>query len=208
MLVGDYFTSPEANILFNPNNNETIIECLAHRVQILGDGMIDDDILRIMSSNEEDVIITIFGSTHLRTKYIYLKFAYGNDIQYMNDKTWLQCCQLAVDMLADTISKVITSARTVVIWNMEFRTNGTFTLSYVKDSQEPKLFQIFFGVKTEVIKHCSDGMKTGTLSTEALMNELKNAMVPNAYNTWLDDTGSVPPRMPTFEDMIYYLDLT
>ena len=49
MLVGDYFTCPEANILFNPNNNETIIECLSRRVKMLGDGMIYDDILRIMS---------------------------------------------------------------------------------------------------------------------------------------------------------------
>ena len=91
---------------------------------------------------------------------------------------------------------------------MDFRTNGIFTLSYVKDSQEPKLFQMFLDVKTGVINHCSDGMNTGTLSTEALMNELKNAIVPNTYNTWLDDTGSVPSRMPIFEDMMYYLDLT
>ena len=100
ILIGDNFTSPEAHALFKPSENETVIIYLSCRVQVLGDGMIDDHILKMMYTNEEDAIIATFASTHLRTKYMSLKYAYENSIQYMNDKTWLECCRLVVDVLA------------------------------------------------------------------------------------------------------------
>ena len=73
ILIGDNFTSPEAHALFKPSENETVIEYLSCRVQVLGDGMIDDHILKMMYTNEEDAIIATFASTHLRTKYMSLK---------------------------------------------------------------------------------------------------------------------------------------
>ena len=67
---------------------------------------------------------------------------------------------------------------------------------------------MFPNVKTCVIKYCSDGVKKGTLSTEALMNELKKVIVPNAHKTWLDESGDDAPLMPSFDGMMFYLDLT
>ena len=70
------------------------------------------------------------------------------------------------------------------------------------------MFQISPDVKTGVIKYCSDGVKKGILSTKALMNELKNAIVPNVYKTWLDESGDDAPLIPTFDDMMFHLNLT
>ena len=114
ILIGDYFIIPKAHALFKPNENEIVIKCLSRRVQVLGDGMIDDDILKMLYLDEDDVTITTFFSTHLRTKCMYLKCVYENAIKFMNDRTWLQCYCLVVDVLADNISKGFSSARIVM----------------------------------------------------------------------------------------------
>ena len=67
---------------------------------------------------------------------------------------------------------------------------------------------MFPNVKTGVIKYCLYGVKKGTLSTEALMNELNNVIVSNAYKTWLDESGDDTPLMLTFDEMMFHLDLT
>jgi len=92
VIVGDYFDSPEAFLLFEPKMDETVTACLGRRVEMLGEGASNDDVLTMLCEDGESGNITNKGMTHLRMQFLYLRKAYELAIQFMNKKTWKQCC--------------------------------------------------------------------------------------------------------------------
>lgn len=106
------FTSPEATILLHPK--KIVIEYLVHIIVILGNGSVNNDLLNLLSQNDNSVTKTAKGRNHLRIKFLYLKIWYKNSIHYMNNKTWQQCCQLRIETLADNGIDDLKSKRSIM----------------------------------------------------------------------------------------------
>ena len=126
----------------------------------------------------------------------------------MNQKTWNECCQLCIESLADNGIEYCKRKCSIMKWNFEFRTKETFLTPFYKEVREPKLFQFFPETKKEIIKFCSEGVKNGSLSSEAVRNEIVTVIAPNCYKQLIVDAGEDSSLMPSFTELMYNLDLT
>jgi len=97
--VQDYFSSPEDFKKNQPTMDETVLDCLVRRIKLLGEGASNDDVLASMCPAGESGNITNKGMTHLRMQFMYLRKAYELAIQFMNKKTWKQCCEMTIQHL-------------------------------------------------------------------------------------------------------------
>ena len=93
-------------------------------------------------------------------------------------------------------------------WNKLFRKKDKFALSFLKEDREPKLFQFFPEAKNQIIKYCSDGVKNGSLSSEAARSEITNVILPDCYRQLLIDAGDDALLMPSLEELKFQLDIT
>ena len=80
-----YWKSPEALKLFNPNNGENVMECLAWRDTLLWRASVDDDVLCTLIDDIDNIDeLTVKQASDIRKKCMYLRKAYEYAIQKMN----------------------------------------------------------------------------------------------------------------------------
>ena len=128
----NYFESPEAILLFNPMPGETVLECLSRRIELLKTASFDDSCLeQIVASINSLSDLTIKQREILRMQCLCLKQAYESAIQFMNNKTWHDCCQLAVEEVANIGIFSVKDKRTICNWNFEFRNREKLPVSNV-----------------------------------------------------------------------------
>ena len=80
-----YWNSPEAKKLFNPGNDDTVMEYLARRDTLLWRESVNDDVLCTLVddvSNSDE--LTIRQASDLRKQCMYLRKAYKYAIVNMN----------------------------------------------------------------------------------------------------------------------------
>ena len=83
---------------------ETVLECLSRRIELLKTASFDDNCLeQIVASTNLLSDLTIKQREILRMQCLCLKQAYEFVIQFMNHKTWLECCQLTVQEVANIV---------------------------------------------------------------------------------------------------------
>ena len=90
---------------------------------------------------------------------------------------------------------------------MQFKNEEKCIVPNSKSAREPKLFNFFPEAKTDIENFCSKEVNLGSLSSESLRNEIKNTILPNCYNQLLEDTKDDASSMPSYDEMIYMLDL-
>ena len=92
-----YWESPEAKILFVPKSDESTSDCLIRRIDLLGRASFDDSVLLLITDDVDDLDeISSHQKQVLRTQCLYLRQAYELAIQFMNDKTLMECIQNAI----------------------------------------------------------------------------------------------------------------
>ena len=200
----NYWDSPEAKLLFNPNPNENTLDCLIRRVTLLANAVSDDDVLKHLINDSES--FEIFSSKKkewMRTICLYLKRSYENAIQYMNLKTWSSCVKLAIEELADIGVKRIKNDKTIRRWNIRFRASENLNIQLHRSEVEPKIFCLFPEAKTEFIRYCNSKVKSGELSTEAAYKELSNSILPRCYSNYvIECERNNSEIINTYEDML------
>lgn len=98
----NYFESPEAIFLFNPMPGETVLGCLVRRSKLLTSASVDDnsliDLINYVTSISD---LNSKQKESLRLQCIVLRETYAVAVQKMNMKTWKQCCEQAIDEVAN-----------------------------------------------------------------------------------------------------------
>ena len=126
----------------------------------------------------------------------------------MNGMCWVDCCIIAISELDDSGIDYMTNERTLRRWYTEFRLNEKFNISYVRTALEPKLFSFSPQARKDLIKYCSNKVKTGELCTEGAHSEMTNNIVPTCYSNLLIETSEeMRNSIPTYDDLLQMLDL-
>ena len=74
--------------------------------------------------------------------------------------------------------------------------------------REPKLFNFFPGSKNDLIAFCDSKVKSGKLSSESALAEIKNIIMPRCYSNLLLEAGEEHRNnIPRYEELIENLDL-
>ena len=82
----------------------------------------------------------------IRMKSEILSLAYDAALEYMNEKTWKACCEIAINQAREGHNDLVTSVDTVAHWNRLYRGLGAFPnpeLDKPKESTEPPVFELF-----------------------------------------------------------------
>jgi hypothetical protein len=146
-----FWLSPEAFILFKPDNGETVLEAIKNQIEFLGEANKSDFGYTELIENINDFNLTDVGTYQifsLRQKCTYLALALTLAKDNMNQWTWKKCCEEAIAMLQKAGMRQTSNPQTVMEWYRQFRTKRRFTmpcqknqylhsLSIIKISQYP-----------------------------------------------------------------------
>jgi len=100
-----------------------------------------------LAIKQEKVQYLVIRCMYLRTAYSIAleRFTYG-----MESFNWAQCCEEAIDNISDIGITTITSPRTLMRWNQQFRGNGEFNHPHqLSTSFTPFLFREYPQAKEE-----------------------------------------------------------
>ena len=84
---------------------------------------------------------------------MYLRKAYEIVLEKINTCNWNECCKQALVELKDAAVTYIICPRTLQRWNVEFRMQKRFVVSYHYKETEPRLFSISPETKEILIKY-------------------------------------------------------
>ena len=203
----DYFTSPEASILFKPRDGEEVSTCLLRRNDSFKSAFSgDSDLTDVIS---RDIIIDDMTPSqihHIRMRCIYLRRSYENALLYMNDKTWTECIKVSIEQLKAVGIDFVVDPQTIRTWNIQFRNTERFDVPHNKKHLEPKLFSYFPEARIEFTEYCNKKVKTGELCTELAHAELTQVIVPNCYNKWVQDIDDYPDII-SYHELLSALDM-
>ena len=111
--IGNYFTSPEATILFNPCNNESVEDWLSQRIDLFNDTLNNKvDVLAIVNkASEIDCQLNVKQHMTITQRVLYFRMAYFNILETdLNQPiSFKVCCENAIKewvRLASISSKI------------------------------------------------------------------------------------------------------
>ena len=87
----------------------------------MGEGSTNDDCLTKFTRKGYHVSMRSKEKRHLRMQSIYLKKVYELALQYMNNKTWRECCKMCIDILSGNDVNYIKSDQIIMKWNRKFK---------------------------------------------------------------------------------------
>jgi hypothetical protein len=160
--------------------------------------------------------LTVRQMNQFLKQALYLAKAYENASIHMGTAhqawTWHRCCDAAIDELATLGITKIHSARTLGRWNIAFRHDEIFFHPvYRCKPLEPKLFACFPEVKNKIHSFCQKKENLASLSVESLRNEIVDTMIPEIYETLLQEQQEHEDFEEevfwTKEEMLAYLGL-
>jgi hypothetical protein len=125
LAILSYWESTAAEKLFRPKENETVLEAIERRINLLRsvNGHVDGW-MNIVIHGDEDEQFTDGNIFKLRQQAQVLCLAYTYAREKMNEWTWVEgCINKAIEDL-DKVGLKMPSAPTVRLWHIEFLTFG------------------------------------------------------------------------------------
>lgn len=144
----------------------------------------------------------------LRHQCLYLRQAYEVALQFMNKKTWKECCMRAIEELASVGVTAIINDKALRRWHIMFRNEELLHVPNSIKQREPKLFVMFPESQEYITKHCNEKVKQGSLSAESLTVEIRTKIIPKCYEKLLDEAGDDKDLMPSYNEILSMCDLS
>ena len=187
--------SPEGKSLFHPQHDEDVEDCLSRRIDMFDDIVNHkaDISLLVNRASEENAQLNVKQGIIMIQKLQYLRMAYLNVLNSNIDEpiSFRKCCEEAIKQMSEIGVNVITNYRTIMIWNRIFRTKEIFPHPnyYIEmgKSDQPVFLETFPEVKLELNEWVQQNLCN--LNCENIGTELKQNILPNTYQTYLQDCG-------------------
>ena len=128
-IIGDYFTSPEAKLLFKCRKNETVYDCLSRRIDVF-ESVINNksDISSIVNkAMEKDCQLNSHQTILIYNRMQYLKFSYLFMLDRDSNSTYSSCCKKAIQHMRENCGvNIIKNHKILMRWNRIFRLDEVF----------------------------------------------------------------------------------
>jgi hypothetical protein len=133
----NYFSSMNAILLFKPiESEENVLVAITNQINILKEAQKTSASYKLLlpphpskTFSEHDVFI-------IRQKISILTLALNNAKRFMPQKTWRECCAMALETAEDMGLSVSTWPRTVMKWYHQFKINRLLAIPYVPDKHK------------------------------------------------------------------------
>ena len=209
--IGNYFSSPEALILFNCRDNEMVDDCLSRRKDMFDDVINHKKSIEdlVNKSSEDNGRLTSSQGITMLQKIQYLRMAYLNVINSDLNKivSFKTCCDEAIKQMSQVGVSYIRNANTIMQWNRIFRNNEIFPHPniYVEmgKSETPLFLETFPEVKVELSKFARNNVNQ--LNCETVTLHLRENIVPKIYEKMKKDCQV--DNQPTYQDFLAAFNL-
>ena len=177
-----YWSNPDATLLFYPEDDEFVQDCLIYRIILLNEASFNNDSLLLLLYDIDDIKeIRSNERQKLRMYCVYLRKSHECALKYMNKLTWKQTINIAIEWLEDYGVSYIKNEKTIRKINAQFRNHDALSISKVHPKKEPLFFSFFPDVKYLTVGFCNKIIEEGMLSTDMLLSEVKAKILPNCY---------------------------
>jgi len=206
-IIGDYFTSSEAKLLFNCRKDESADDCLSRRIDKFDSILNNKDIIASIVNNateencalnESQVIIISQRAQLLRTAY---HFVLASDTS--KRVSFLDCCKRSINHNKLNGLKIITYPQMIMRWNVIYRVHEKFPHPnyYIElgKAYVPLFLESFPEAKFKLRKWANRHL--GIISCKAVANEMRRNIVPKLFDTYV---RSLPPQenKPTYDSFL------
>ena len=106
----------------------------------------------------------------------------------MNKYTWTVCILIEIYELADNGMIHIIDDKVIQKVNCHFRNKEFLPICNTYPRKEPPVFTFPPECRTNIVQFCSKFIQDGSLSTEILLLEIRNVMLPHCYSKVYEDT--------------------
>ena len=97
-VVCTYWSNPDATLLFCPEDDEFVQDCLVYRIILLNEASFNDDSLLLLLYDIDDIKeIRSNERQKLRMYCVYLRKSHECALKYMNKLTWKQTVNIAIE---------------------------------------------------------------------------------------------------------------
>ena len=125
--IGSWWDSKEACKLFAPTSEGGDMKVvLSRRIDLLNELTHDPKKIKKYVNRAEECGLDGGDAIAVYKKILYLQKAYSIAIENIPKITWAQCCEQAIERLAEVNIAKISCERTLMNWNKMFRKNETF----------------------------------------------------------------------------------
>ena len=138
-----YWESPGAQLLLKPRNGLSPECFLVDQIRLFDEAINKPSALLkfVDKAEEKGCELKYEDGVIIYNKILYLRNAYVHAVNRMThrEKSWSECCDLAIEQLKSLGLNVIKSKRTLMTWHRYFRAHGKFPypsshIEYLSDS--------------------------------------------------------------------------
>ena len=95
----------------------------------------------------------------------------------------------AISELANNGIVHITGDKAIQTVNCQFRNQEFLPIHNIHPSKDPLIFTCFPEYKPNIVQFCNKCIQDGSLSTEILLSEIRNVILPRCYSKLYKDTA-------------------
>ena len=125
----------------------------------------------------------------------------------MNEKTWKECCQIAIEELTNVGITTIEHDKALRRWHIMFRNGELFHLPNSRKQREPKSLVLFPESQELITRYCNNEVKLGSLSVENVTVEIRTKIIPTCHENLLEESGEDKDSMPSHNEILSMCDL-
>ena len=168
LLQLDYFDSSEAVKLFKSDGNDSVLESLELKINILMNVNLNEHGWKdVITTNDKHNLCTSKDIIKIRQQSMVLCQSYIYAVNNMNNWTWQNCCEKAIQELKPLGIYPTKSFDTVRSWNVLFRKKNIFPhpnlLAEIGRPVDPRPFQMIPTAKAELLSFIYSNLADLTL---------------------------------------------
>ena len=199
--IGGYWKDPKSRDLFFPSS--PIVEtdaALSRRISLLEDLMKNPKKIKARVNRAEQCGLESHEAGIILNQCYYLRQAYRIALDSMPKKTWVKCCEEAIQRMKEMGNAKIKHSKTLRRWNKMFRRNEIFPHPNVniemRREYSPVLLDVYPEAREKICEWASKNIDK--LSCEALVDFVNGELIQELYRRHVNECGLTCLSMDDF----------
>ena len=206
-----YFDSAEAKNLFRPFPNETVLDCISRRINILSCIIEKEGGINKYVNYSKDNPLTNQQVQNLTHQCLIIRACYYNVLRDMPTvQNWSEIIKKTLKSMSECGIKQIKNEKTVRRWHSWFKKYNSFPHPnhYVQMQKKviPKIFEVYPEAEKLVDEFASKNLET--LSSESMALHIKSDILPWLHNKHTQEQLQNNMLPLSMDDFCYTLNLS
>ena len=176
--IHNYSKSTEARILFKPTDlEEDALVAINNQIKLLKDAQLTSASYHLLLPAHPSKVNTEHDVFMILQKIVLLCMSLNNAARYMNGKTWMQCCKMALDTGKEIGLTTIDNPRTIMRWHSQFKKERKLCLPFLPNKMKLPPFLLHnHDVVIKINQYSKENIHR--LSAQLILEYLHDTIIP------------------------------